>query len=116
MRNPYESARAVTAFGFNYPPYPPYSKSSFEKNSFFCNVLVFIRSPAKVGVLGHQRRGLEWSQAGPGRIWGRLERLYNFLMLFLWILGATCGPKGANMAPTWAPRWSPNRTKFDAKN
>ena len=29
--------------------------------------------------------------------------------------GASCGPQEANMAATWASRWSPNRTKIDAK-
>ena len=45
----------------------------------------------------------------------RPERLDDFLMLFLWFLGASSGAKEANMGPTWAPSWNTNRTKTDAK-
>ena len=38
-----------------------------------------------------------------------------FILLFWWVLGAFCGPQEANIAPTWVPRWSPNRLKINAK-
>ena len=66
-------------------------------------------------VRGHQNRGLEGSWTGPGRILGCLERRDSFVMLFWWVLGASCGEKVANMGSTWVPRWSQNQWKMRSK-
>ena len=63
-----------------------------------------IQNHWKIEVRGHQNRGQEGSRRGLGR--------GSLFFAFWWVLGASCGPNDANMAPNLG---SPNRTKIDAK-
>ena len=68
-----------------------------------------------MGVQGRHNRGLEGSWTGPGCILSRFERLDQFLMIFWWVLRASCGETVANMGPTSVPRWSQNQWKMRSK-
>ena len=108
--------------GFNINTIPYFGRKTMNKQwkqigkSMSKNTQNTIQNQWNIEVRGHQNRGQEGSQRGPGRVFGRLERFGSLFLAFWWVLGASCGPKDANLAPTWAPKRTPNRTKIDAKN